>query len=53
MVKKFTREALIKSEYFSKYQKDFLSAILEKEEYTMAEATKVVKAFFVGKKGDK
>lgn len=44
--KKYTREALLKSKRFSQYQKDFLSVILNKPEYTLAEATKQAKAFF-------
>lgn len=44
--KKYTREALLKSKRFSKYQPDFLGVILKKPEYTMSEATRVVKAFF-------
>ncbi len=43
---KYTREALIASEHFKGYQKDFVSAILVKPEYTLAEAKKVVSAFF-------
>ena len=45
---KYTREALLKSKRFSCYQRDFLGVILSKPEYTLAEATKVVKAFFNG-----
>lgn len=44
--KKYTREALLKSKAFSRYQKDFLAAILCEDFYTMAEAKKAVKAFF-------
>lgn len=44
--KKFTREALLKDKRFSKYQRDFLGVVLNKPEYTLAEATKVVEAFF-------
>lgn len=46
--KKYTREALLKSKRFSCYQRDFLGVVLSKPEYTLAEATKVVKAFFNG-----
>lgn len=46
--KKYTREALLKSKRFSAYQKDFLGVVLSKPEYTLAEATKVVKAFYHG-----
>ena len=48
--KKYTREALLKSKRFSAYQKDFLGVVLSKPEYTLAEATKVVKAFFDAEK---
>lgn len=44
--KKYTREALLKSKRFSSYQKDFLAAVLNKPEYTIAEAEKAVEAFF-------
>lgn len=44
--KKYTREALLKSKKFSGYQKDFLAAVLNKPEYTLAEAEKAVEAFF-------
>ena len=50
--KKYTREALLKSKRFSSYQRDFLGVILSKPEYTLAEATKVVKAFFNAKESD-
>lgn len=50
--KKYTREALLKSERFSCYQKDFLGVILSKPEYTLAEAKRVVKAFFHAKESD-
>lgn len=46
MGKKYRREALLQNRRFAKYQKDFLSVVLRKEEYTMAEAEKAVKAFF-------
>ena len=39
-------EPLLQDRRFAKYQKDFLSVVLRKEEYTMAEAEKAVKAFF-------
>lgn len=48
--KKFTREALLAAPEFQKYQRDFLSAVLNKPEYTLAEARKTVKAFFEGDK---
>lgn len=44
--KKYTREALLRSPEFQKYQRDFLAAVLSKPEYTLAEARKAVKAFF-------
>lgn len=50
--KKYTREALLKSKRFSCYQRDFLGVVLSKPEYTLAEATKVVKAFFNAKESD-
>ena len=46
MAKKYAREALLKSKRFAQYQRDFLAVILNKPEYTMAEAMKIVKAFF-------
>ena len=42
----YTREALLKSDLFSQYQKDFLAAVLCKPEYTIAEAEETVKDFF-------
>lgn len=45
-IKKYTREALLRSKRFAGYQKDFLAAVLCKPEYTIAEAEKAVKAFF-------
>lgn len=44
--KKYSRESLLKSRRYSRYQKDFLAVILPKKEYTLAEADKAVKAFF-------
>lgn len=44
--KKYTREALLKSEQFSHVQQDFLSVLLTKPEYTISEAKKVVKDYF-------
>ena len=44
--KKFTRDAILKAPEFQGYQRDFLLAVLKKPEYTLAEARKVVKAFF-------
>lgn len=46
MHKKFRREVILKDPRFAKYQKDFLGVILNKPEYTWAEAVKAVKAFF-------
>ena len=42
--KKFTREALLVSPRYKKYQQDFLAVVLSKSEYTLAEADKAVKA---------
>lgn len=50
--KKFTRDAILKAKEFQKYQRDFLAAVLCKEEYTMAEARKAVRAFFEKKECD-
>ena len=44
--KKFRRESLLKSPEFAKYQKDFLSVILSKPDYTLTEARKIIKEFF-------
>lgn len=44
--KKYTRDALLRDPEFQKYQRDFLAAVLNKPEYTLAEARKAVKAFF-------
>lgn len=44
--KQYTREALLADKRFSQYQKDFLGVILSKPYYTLAEAIKVVEAFF-------
>lgn len=44
--KRYTREALLHSRRFARYQRDFLRAVLHKPEYTMAEAERAVKAFF-------
>lgn len=46
MTKKYQREALLAAPEFQQYQKDFLAAVLDKPEYTLAEARKAVKAFF-------
>ena len=50
-VKKYTREALLRSKKFSGYQRDFLAVVLNKPEYTMKEAEKAVKAFFGKERG--
>ena len=50
--KRFTREALLRAAEFQSYQKDFLSAVLHKETYTLAEARKEVKAFFHAKESE-
>ena len=44
--KKYRREALLKSPEFARYQRDFLGVVHWKDEYTMAEAVRTVKAFF-------
>ena len=44
--KKYTREVILKDPRFSQYQKDFLAVVLSKQEYTIAEAERAVKAFF-------
>ena len=44
--KKYTREALIRDQRFAVYQRDFLSAVLSKPEYTIAEAERAVAEFF-------
>lgn len=49
---KYTREAILASKELEGYQKDFLSAILTKPEYTIAEAVKIASSFF-GKKENK
>lgn len=46
MAVKYTRESILKSKEFAKYQKDFLAALLTKKEYTLAEARKIAAAFF-------
>lgn len=43
---KYTREALLKSQRFAGYQRDFLAVILREREYTMAEAEQAVNNFF-------
>ena len=44
--KKYTREAILASDLFKGYQRDFVSALLVKPEYTIAEAKKIVSVFF-------
>lgn len=39
---KYSREKLIHSKKFSGYQKDFVSVLLDKPEYTMAEAEEIL-----------
>lgn len=46
MAKKYRREVLLRDPRFAKYQKDFLGVVLNKQEYTLAEAERAVKAFF-------
>lgn len=42
----YSRDALLKSKRYQKFQRDFLAAVLSKPEYTLAEADKAVEAFF-------
>ena len=49
MAKKYRREVILKDRRFQKYQKDFLKVVLHKPEYTIAEAVKTAKAFFIEK----
>ena len=44
--KKFKREVILKDSRFQHYQKDFLAAILTKDEYTIDEALAIAKALF-------
>lgn len=44
--KKYTREAILSSDEFKKYQKDFLAALLTKKTYTIPEALKIAEGFF-------
>lgn len=46
---KYSRDAIIESEEFKCYQKDFLKAILTKEEYSLAEARKIASEYFNAK----
>ena len=50
--RKYTRESLIASKRYAKYQHDFLAAILAKPEYTLREADRVVREFFEKPKGE-
>lgn len=43
---KYKREVLLRDPRFAKYQQDFLRVVLSKPYYTLAEAQKIVKAFF-------
>lgn len=43
---KYTREVILADKEFEGYQKDFLSVLLPKPEYTLAEAKKIAEAFF-------
>lgn len=49
---KFSREAILADKRFHKYQKDFLRAVLKEPEYTIAQAEKAVRAFFMEKESD-
>lgn len=46
MAKKYRVEAILKSKEFEEIQKDFLRALLPKEEYTLAEVRKIIEAYF-------
>lgn len=48
-MQRFKREVLLKSSEFEKYQKDFVAALLTKDEYTLPEARRIVKNFFEAK----
>lgn len=48
--KTYKTEALLKSKRFSYVQKDFLKAILTKEQYTIDEAQEAINKFFGGDK---
>lgn len=43
---RYTREALLASNLFAAYQRDFLAAILQETDYTLAEAQDAVNKFF-------
>lgn len=43
---KYTVEALLTSNAFSHYQKDFLKAILGDGEYTLSQAERKLKSYF-------
>lgn len=47
---KYTREALLKSDVFNGYQRDFVSAILVDPYYTISEAKKLVEEYFTKEK---
>ena len=44
--KKYTREAILASEEFKAYQRDFVKALLVKPYYTLPEARRIVSDFF-------
>lgn len=46
---RYTREQLLTSKRYAGYQRDFLSAVLCRESYTIKEADAAVKAFFAPK----
>lgn len=48
--KKLKTEAILKSKEMAGYQKDFLKVLLKKDEYTLAEAKRIAKAFFTERK---
>lgn len=47
----YSREALLKSQRFAGYQRDFLGVILTRPAYTIPEAVKAVESYFKGGKG--
>lgn len=43
---RYTRQALLRSPEFARYQQDFLSAVLSSPSYTVAEAKQALRKFF-------
>lgn len=52
-MKKYSRDEIRRSKEFGAYQPDFLAAVLDREEYTLADAKKAVKTFFKAEKEGK